>query len=114
LFTVTDLARLLPRHWDGRRLMRFLAGLAMIAAGLLAPAAPAVTAAAPAPVVAGPAAAAATTVDAAASREVRESDETEPVRSGERPAPTTIAPIDLPAGTSPAAYGSRGPPVTAA
>lgn len=35
---MADLARVLPRHWDGRRLLRFLAGLAMLALTLTAPA----------------------------------------------------------------------------
>jgi hypothetical protein len=42
---VTTVARLLPRHWDGRRLLQFLTGLALIALAfavpaLLGPAAP--------------------------------------------------------------------------
>jgi hypothetical protein len=55
LVIVADVARLLPRHWDGERLLRFLTGLALLAlafaanAGLTAPApalpAPAVPAA---------------------------------------------------------------------
>ena len=53
LSTVADVARLLPRSWDGQRLLRFLAGLAMLAlafayhAGLTAP----TLSAAPAPPV---------------------------------------------------------------
>jgi hypothetical protein len=31
LLTVADVARLLPRHWDGQRLLRFLTGLALLA-----------------------------------------------------------------------------------
>jgi hypothetical protein len=31
-------ARLLPRHWDGRRLLRFLTGLAMLALAFTTPA----------------------------------------------------------------------------
>ncbi|WP_203734305.1 hypothetical protein [Paractinoplanes durhamensis] len=40
---MTAVARVLPRHWDGRRLLRFLTGLAMLALAFTtpAPAAPA-------------------------------------------------------------------------
>jgi hypothetical protein len=31
LVIVTAVTRVLPRHWDGRRLLRFLTGLAMLA-----------------------------------------------------------------------------------
>jgi hypothetical protein len=34
------LARLLPRDWDGRRLLQFLTGLALLALAFAAPAAP--------------------------------------------------------------------------
>ena len=58
--------RVLPRHWDGRRLLRFLAGLAMLALAFTAhppapepvtPVAAVVAPAPPAPVRAAPAAA---------------------------------------------------------
>jgi hypothetical protein len=35
---VTTVARLLPRHWDGRRLLQFLTGLALIALAFAVPA----------------------------------------------------------------------------
>ncbi|PRY27719.1 hypothetical protein [Pseudosporangium ferrugineum] len=35
---MADVARLLPRLWDGRRLLQFLAGLALIALAFAAPA----------------------------------------------------------------------------
>ncbi|MFF5294518.1 hypothetical protein [Paractinoplanes globisporus] len=35
---MTAVARVLPRDWDGRRLLRFLAGLAMLALAFTAPA----------------------------------------------------------------------------
>jgi hypothetical protein len=35
---VTTVARLLPRHWDGRRLLQFLTGLALIALAFAIPA----------------------------------------------------------------------------
>jgi hypothetical protein len=56
LFSVADLARVLPRHWDGRRLLRFLAGLAMLALTLTAPAFSEQAAFAAPPAVSGPAA----------------------------------------------------------
>jgi hypothetical protein len=40
LILVTVVARVLPRDWDGSRLLRFLAGLAMLALAFAAPAAP--------------------------------------------------------------------------
>jgi hypothetical protein len=46
-------ARVLPRHWDGSRLLRFLTGLAMIALAFTAHVAPpALTAAPPTPTAA--------------------------------------------------------------
>jgi hypothetical protein len=49
LVIVAELARLLPRHWDGQRLLRFLTGLALLALAFAAPifAAPVSAAAAP-------------------------------------------------------------------
>ncbi|NMO51274.1 hypothetical protein HH310_08745 [Actinoplanes sp. TBRC 11911] len=66
---MAELARVLPRYWDGRRLLRFLAGLAMVALALTAPAFSEPVSAGPAvPVsIARPAAAAAPVVDAASS-----------------------------------------------
>src|SRR5688500_18111244 len=37
LIPVAVVARLLPRHWDGSRLLRFLAGLAMLALAFTTP-----------------------------------------------------------------------------
>jgi hypothetical protein len=52
LFFMAVLARLLPRDWDGRRLLQFLTGLALLALAFAVPAAPVAAAApAPAPVV---------------------------------------------------------------
>jgi hypothetical protein len=56
---VTAVARLLPRHWDGRRLLRFLTGLALIALAFTATA----LAASPAAEPAEPAITIITTVD---------------------------------------------------
>jgi hypothetical protein len=59
LFIVAVLARLLPRDWDGRRLLRFLTGLALLALSFTVPAAPALAAPAlAAPALAAPALAA--------------------------------------------------------
>jgi hypothetical protein len=37
LVTVAEVARALPRHWDGHRLLRFLTGLALLAVAFAAP-----------------------------------------------------------------------------
>jgi hypothetical protein len=108
LVTVADVARLLPRHWDGQRLLRFLLGLAMLALAFAAHAG--LTDTAPS-TPSAPDTAVTTTVDV--------------------PAPATAdlpAPADLPvpdlavfadvpasadavlAGGTPATYGSRAPP----
>lgn len=53
LVPVTAVTRVLPRHWDGRRLLRFLTGLAMLALAFtvhVTPPAPALPAAPPAAV----------------------------------------------------------------
>ncbi|MEU7909109.1 hypothetical protein [Actinoplanes sp. NPDC049118] len=63
---MTAVARLLPRHWDGRRLLQFLTGLALIALSFAAPA----LAAAPAVEPAEPPAAIITTVDTPAAPEL--------------------------------------------
>jgi hypothetical protein len=47
---VAIVERLLPRHWDGRRLLRFLAGLALFAMSLTLPADVATPASSPASV----------------------------------------------------------------
>ena len=49
LFFMALLARLLPRDWDGRRLLQFLTGLGLLALAFAAPAAPVAAAGAPAP-----------------------------------------------------------------
>jgi hypothetical protein len=67
LFFMALLARLLPRDWDGRRLLQFLTGLALLALAFAAPAAPAAAAPAPAPVVVTPAGQAGPAVEAPAA-----------------------------------------------
>jgi hypothetical protein len=75
---------LLPRDWDGRRLLRFLTGLAMLALAFTAPA-PAMPATEPAPV--------ATVVAAANETSVTLSEsESETVRVPAAP----VLPADLP------------------
>jgi 4-amino-4-deoxy-L-arabinose transferase-like glycosyltransferase len=117
LVFVADLARLLPRHWDGQRLMRFLAGLAVVALGFLTAAVPAV--AAPAvPAVAAPAAAvvaeaspAVQLTAAESTKEVRAADKVEPCWHGGHVATAAIdTGTGMPVGATQAAYGSRGPP----
>ncbi len=116
LVTVADVARVLPRHWDGQRLLRFLAGLALLAlafaahAGLTAPAAlsttvPLAPATSTVTTVDVPAA---TTVDAPATRPQPVTVAGVPVPSGEAPVlPASV----VPAGAHPGAHGSRGPPL---
>jgi hypothetical protein len=58
LIRVTAVARVLPRYWDGRRLLRFLTGLAMLALAFTTPA----PAPAPAPAAVSSVTAAETTV----------------------------------------------------
>ena len=116
-------ARILPRHWDGRRLLRFLTGLALIALAFAVRVdGPAAASAALGPAPAAASAPVQTVRDDAAS------DVGSGVGSGidgdrsvERPA--AIGPVDAtlsvpgvppvtttPAGAIPPAYGSRAPP----
>jgi hypothetical protein len=121
LLTVADVARLLPRHWDGQRLLRFLTGLGLLAlafaahAGLItsptdAPAAPAAAAVAapaiavePAPMTATVAAA---PVPAVAVVPVDRPAAAEVLRIG-----VQSAGFAVPGGVVPGAHGSRGPPL---
>jgi len=69
LVTVTAVARVLPRDWDGRRLLRFLTGLAMLALAFtvhVTPPAPALPAVQPAAAVASSVSPVATTPSAIA------------------------------------------------
>jgi hypothetical protein len=108
-----------PRDWDGCRLLQFLAGLALLALSFLAPPAPAV-AAPPAPAVvvveaAAPEAASDATpaVEVASPIiEVRAADRTDPCwHVGTAHVIVMVAAGTVPAGVSPAAHGSRGPPL---
>jgi hypothetical protein len=118
LVTVADVARVLPRHWDGQRLLRFLAGLALLAlafaahAGLIAQPGPAVAVPlAPATTSTTVDVPAATTVDVPAPPATRP----EPVTVDGVPVPAVEAPAFpasvVPAGVHPGAHGSRGPPL---
>ncbi|MET8150705.1 hypothetical protein ACIBSW_30220 [Actinoplanes sp. NPDC049668] len=87
---MTAVARLLPRHWDGRRLLRFLTGLALIALAFAAP----VLAASPAVEPAEPPVTIITTVDTPAVPEL-------PAEAGlagrvevESPAAAALSPAD--------------------
>jgi hypothetical protein len=117
LFIVADVVRLLPRHWDGQRLLRFLAGLALLALAFAAHAG--LTAAAgqvPAP--------AATTVTTTVDVPAAPASEIAP--AADRPADFPAADLSAtridghtgpdagilvePAGADQRAHGSRGPP----
>jgi hypothetical protein len=109
---VAVVARILPRHWDGHRLLQFLTGLALIALSFAVrvdgpTATPATVSAAPAAAVVG-----------AVHTEPAEVDSDQAVR---RPTATGPADVTLPAaavapvttapvGDIPPAYGSRAPP----
>ncbi|GGQ54846.1 hypothetical protein [Couchioplanes azureus] len=116
-------ARLLPRLWDGRRLLQFLTGLALIALAFAAPA----LAAAPAPPatgvlvttvdaprpgaaltgrieVADPAAVPAGRIDAAPAARI-------PVLEPEDVARLGDGRLPLPGGVAPCAHSGRGPPL---
>ena len=108
--------RILPRHWDGRRLLRFLTGLALLALAFTLPAQVApVPAAPPAAAVssASPADAAATadappTADAAVPARAAEAVAAEMPTAG---AAVRVEAIAMLAGISAHAHGSRGPPL---
>jgi hypothetical protein len=115
LVVVAVARRLLPRHWDGHRLLRFLTGLALLAltfGGATVPAAP--PPAAPAPVTttveAPPAAPAAPEVQPATSQTVDKSDECRHDASRARVAQPVDDTAAL-AGATQRAYGSRAPPL---
>lgn len=105
--------RLLPRYWDGRRLLRFLAGLALLALAFAVRVDAVATAPAPATSVVS------TTVDAPPAASVTETDQspvtvdvplTGPVDTRVAPAAVVLEPATFAAGVDQPAYGSRGPP----
>ncbi len=84
LILVAVVAHVLPRHWDGRRLLRFFTGLAMLALAFTGPAA--FTAAPPAPVV----------ITASAPSGVVPESAVEIPAAIEPPVPAAPAPVTLP------------------
>jgi hypothetical protein len=118
LVVVAVVRRLLPRHWDGHRLLQFLTGLALLAltfGGSAVPATP--VPAAPAPVtttVEAPAETAAKPavhgVQSPAGRTADPSDECQHDASQAR----VVQPVDdaaALAGATQRAHGSRAPPL---
>jgi hypothetical protein len=114
LFLVAVVARLLPRHWDGRRLLRFLAGLAMLALAVTAPAVPAP--AVPAPPLAAPVDASLSAIVAAPERAAVEESIAEPIHLPELPlrsapaTPIVAATLLVLAGVALRARAQRAPP----
>jgi hypothetical protein len=124
LVTVADVARLLPRHWDGQRLLRFLFGLAMLALAFAAHAGLTGTALS---TPSAPDTTVTTTVDvpavdpAPATADVQApADVPAPALAAVTgvPAPALAAVADVPgsaevvlASSTPASHGSRAPPV---
>lgn len=95
LSSVTAVARVLPRDWDGHRFLRFLTGLAMLALAFAAHAAPArLETAAPAP---APAVAPARAPAASAVAAVAPADRVEAHAPGIRTTPPVIRPVAVPA-----------------
>jgi hypothetical protein len=117
LFFMALLARLLPRDWDGRRLLQFLTGLALLALAFAAPAVPAAAAPAPAPAVvsqAGPVVEAPAVDDPApadpapaVAREVDRPDSRQRHPSGVAPVADSTAALT---GVTTGSSGSRDPP----
>ena len=113
--------RVLPRDWDGHRLLRFLAGLAMLALAFASPAfaSPAFTSPAftshvtPA---ARPAPAVVRSVTAEAPAPVRAATPAEPAAPALPPGPVTVALlvaavlVALPLGRPQRVHAVRGPP----
>ncbi|XVU23444.1 hypothetical protein ACQPZJ_40305 [Actinoplanes sp. CA-054009] len=97
--------RVLPRHWDGRRLLRFLTGLAMLALAFTMPATPSVAPAAPVAVVSSVRAEAATETPAATL-----ADEPGPVPPAPVPALIAATVIVLLTGVALRVRPVRGPP----
>ena len=108
---MADVVRILPRHWDGPRLLRFLTGLALLALAFAVHAGPATTAPAiEAPANAVTTSTVTTTVDVPASV----AEPVAPATPGESSAPARaprFARTIVPAGAHPGVHGSRGPPL---
>jgi hypothetical protein len=113
---VAVVARILPRHWDGRRLLQFLTGLALIALSFAVrvdgPVATPVT------VAAAPAAPTATVqvvgndaVDVDSDRSA-EPNAVPGAMAAAPAAPGVARVLTAPAGAVPPSYGSRAPPAT--
>lgn len=107
---MNTVAQQTPRPWDGRRMLRFLTGLAILALAVtLRLPGPATVTAAPAEL---PAPATVAAVSEATAPQIRRSDRVEP----QPPAPPVPAvevvavPRILPVGEIPQSAGSRAPP----
>jgi hypothetical protein len=113
LIPVAVAARLLPRHWDGSRLLRFLAGLAMLALAFTTPSVASPIEATVPPAVAAPAVA----VEAGGTAAAPDTDVT-PSTAVERlrPAMPVTAPLVVAAavliltGLAARAQAERAPP----
>jgi hypothetical protein len=133
LLTVADVARLLPRHWDGQRLLRFLTGLALLAlafaahAGVTTPPPAAVARPDPVPaIVAAPAPveSAVVPVEIAVVPVETAAVDASPMGAQSNGAVVALAAgllvvlavraggrLAVPGGVVPGAYGARGPPL---
>ncbi|GAA0554046.1 hypothetical protein GCM10010172_40770 [Paractinoplanes ferrugineus] len=110
---VTFVARVLPMHWDSRRLMRFFAGLAMLALAFTTPApAPATPVAVPSVAVVESVTAPATSVAVRASVPAPSVVRVEHLAPAPAPIVTIIALATLAVltGASPRVRGERAPP----
>ncbi|WP_250007042.1 hypothetical protein [Actinoplanes sp. M2I2] len=109
---MTAVARVLPRDWDGHRLLRFLTGLALLALAFATHLLPAPAAAAPAAPASAPAAVAEVT---RAERPVAEAVATEPLVP---PAPVLLllvlmaASVVVLTGVATRTPAVRGPPLS--
>jgi hypothetical protein len=109
---VAAVVRVLPRHWDGRRLLRFLTGLAMLALAFAAPPLSSVAPAAPVPAVSSVRleAASPVQVDAVAGTARRTEHVEPPTAPVAVPLIIAATVIVLVAAAAPRARTVRGPP----
>lgn len=113
LIPVAVVARVLPRHWDGSRLLRFLAGLAMLTLAFTTP-----SVASPVEATAPPAVAAPAVVAEAGSTAAAPDTDVTPSTAAERlrPAMPVTAPLVVAAavlilaGLAARAQAERAPP----